>query len=61
MTMNFFRIFQESEKHDFEVRKQTFAPKLLKKFIEVYIFMKNDDEFFQNFQIQYALQKNPLG
>ena len=48
----------KAQKYDFEVRKRKFVPKILKKFIEVYIFMKNDHEFFQNFQVQYAPQKN---
>ena len=48
----------KAKKHDFEVRKRIFAPKILKKLIEVNIFTKNNHEFFQNFQSEYASQKN---
>ena len=39
----------KEKKHVFEVRKRIFAPKILKKFTKVYILMRNDLDFFQNF------------
>ena len=47
----------KAKKHNFDVRKRTFASKIPEKFIEVYTLINNDYEFVQNFQIQYAPQK----
>ena len=43
----------KEKKHDFKVRKQTFAPKIEKIHRNVYFY-----EFFQIFLSQYASQYN---
>ena len=63
--MNFFRTFgadvlsekYKSEKNVFEIRKRKLAPKVLKKFTQVYFFTIIDHEFFQIFLSHRAMNR----